>query len=82
MDRRRIGVRAIIFKDGKILANKFHTEDGESVHWATTSHGASELTRMEFIDPTEYLLPKFLQTIDIDSYITAKKQVFLFSELS
>lgn len=150
MDKRRIGVRAIIFKDGKILANKFHAEEGESAHWATpggglepheglvegltreiieetgvsphvgrllfvqqfrsgrqdreeelefffhitnpedfvtidldsTTHGASELTRIEFIAPTEHLLPQFLQTIDISSYISEQKPVFLFTELS
>ena len=150
MDKRRIGVRAIIFKDGGLLANKFHEEGGESAHWATpggglepheglveglireiieetgvtphigrllfvqqfrsgrldrdeelefffhitnpedfvsidlnaTTHGASELTKMEFIAPTEYLLPQFLQTIDIDSYISEQKPVFLFTELS
>lgn len=150
MDKRRIGVRAIIFKDGKILANKFYDGGGESTHWATpgggldpheslvdgltreiieetgitpkigrllfvqqfssgrqdrdeelefffhvtnpedftlidlaaTTHGAAELTRCEFIDPTQYLLPKFLQTIDIASYITEQKPVFLFTELA
>lgn len=150
MDKRRIGVRAIIFKDGKLLANKFFHEDGESPYWATpgggldpkedlieglsreiieetgvtprigrlifvqqfrssrqdcneelefffhvtnpedfvsidlesTTHGAAELTRCEFIDPKEYLLPQFLQTIDIESYITEQKPVFLFTELS
>lgn len=150
MDKRRIGVRAIIFKDGKLLANKFYDGDGESAHWATpgggldpheslvdgltreiieetgitpqigrlifvqqfssgrqdrdeelefffhvtnpedftfidlaaTTHGAAELTRCEFIKPTEYLLPQFLQTIDIASYISEQKPVFLFTELS
>ena len=150
MDKRRIGVRAIIFKDGKLLANKFFHEDGESPFWATpgggldpnesltsgltreiieetgispkigrllfvqqfsssrqdrdeelefffhitnpedfasidlesTTHGAAELTRCEFISPKEYLLPQFLQTIDIESYITEQKAVFLFTELS
>ncbi len=150
MDTRRIGVRAIIFKDGKLLANKFHAEDGESAHWATpgggldpneslaeglrreiveetgitprigrllfvqqfrsnrpdcneelefffhvtnpedfvsidlaaTTHGFQELTRCEFIAPTEHILPQFLQTIDIERYISQQKPVFLFSELS
>jgi len=150
MDKRRIGVRAIIFKDGKLLANKFHSENGESAYWATpgggldphesleqglarelmeetgikaqvgkllfiqqfrstranrdeelefffhvtnpeaftqvkldeTTHGAQELTRCEYINPTkEYLLPAFLQSIDIESYIKADKPVFIANEL-
>jgi ADP-ribose pyrophosphatase YjhB (NUDIX family) len=39
MDKRRIGVRAIIYKDGKLLANKFHSKGGESVFWATPGGG-------------------------------------------
>lgn len=150
MDKRRIGVRAIIFKDGKLLANKFHHEGGESAHWATpgggldphetivdgvireiieetgitprvgrllfiqqfrseraardeelefffhitnpedftdiilteTTHGAAELTRCEFITPkSEFLLPAFLQSIDIQDYIENDKPVFIHNEL-
>ena len=150
MDKRRIGVRAIIFKDGKLLANKFHAKEGESAHWATpgggldpheslewglarelleetgikaqigkllfvqqfrssrvhrdeelefffhitnpeafnqidlaaTSHGAQELTRCEFIVPSqEHLLPAFLQSIDIESYIKTDKPVHITNEL-
>lgn len=150
MDKRRIGVRAIIFHNGKLLANKFRTESGESKHWAApgggldahesleeglkreileetgvipkigrllflqqfrstrahrdeelefffhitnpedfmnirlenTTHGAAELARCEFITPSvELLLPVFLQTIDIPSYIKNTKPVFLFSDL-
>ncbi len=43
MEKRRIGVRGIIFKDGKILANKFHTENGESDFWATPGGGLDPL---------------------------------------
>jgi ADP-ribose pyrophosphatase YjhB (NUDIX family) len=39
MDKRRIGVRAIIFKDGQLLANKFPTETGETDYWATPGGG-------------------------------------------
>lgn len=151
MDKRRIGVRAIIFKDGKLLANKFHSKGGESTYWATpgggldphesleqglarelleetgikakvgrllfiqqfrssranrdeelefffhvtnpeafeqidlaaTTHGAKELTRCEFIVPSrEYLLPVFLQSINIESYIRTNKPVFITNELN
>lgn len=150
MDKRRIGVRAIIYKDGKLLANKFHSKKGESSYWATpgggldphehlvegliremieetgitpqvgrllfvqqfrstrrdreeeleffflvtnpedfvnidlsaTTHGAKELTRCEFITPhTEYLLPAFLQSIDIQDHIENVKPVFFYEGL-
>ncbi len=139
MDRRRINVRAIIWREGKLFAVKHKSQDGgEADYWclpgggldpfesledgvrrelfeetgvtakvgrmlfgqqfrsqreyrdeeleffyhitnpesfemidlAGTSHGAEELARYEFIDPTnEYLLPGFLQTIDIEKYV-------------
>lgn len=150
MDKRRIGVRAIIFKDGKLLASTSHTANGESEHWAVpgggldprealreglkreiveetgvtpvmgkllfvqqfksdredrheelefffhvtnpedfsdislteTTHGAAELVRCEFIDPAKtFISPTFLQTIDIESYITQDKPVYLYDEL-
>lgn len=150
MEKRRIGVRAIIFKDGKLLASTFHTEAGESEHWAVpgggldsrealkeglrreiieetgiepvigkllfvqqfksdcadrheelefffhvtnpsdfdgislteTTHGALELVRCEFVDPAKtFILPAFLQKIDIESYISHDTPVYLYDEL-
>lgn len=150
MEKRRIGVRAIIFKDGKLLASKFHSKDGESDFWATlgggldpgeslinglrreiieetgiepqvgrllfiqqfssdrddrdeelefffhienpqdyesidlsqTTHGIHELTRCEFIDPAkEYILPSFLETIDIGDYVHAVHPIHIHDEL-
>lgn len=135
LDKRRIGVRAIIIQEDKILAVKHKSQNGEpSEFWSlpgggldplesleagvirelyeefgrhavvgqllavqqfastrpdrdeelefffhvtnsadfvdidlgTTSHGASELACVDFIDPrTEYILPEFLQKIDV-----------------
>lgn len=39
MDKRRVGVRAIIYKDGKILAVKHKTKDGEASFWAIPGGG-------------------------------------------
>lgn len=51
----------------------FHIENPEdfsTIDFTTTSHGADELARCEFIDPKkEQLLPLFLSTIDIASHI-------------
>lgn len=47
-----------------------NAEDYTSINLANTTHGLEELARCEFIDPSkERLLPAFLQTIDIKSYI-------------
>ena len=151
MDKRRINVRAIVWKDGKLLAVKHKSKDGsESAYWALpgggldpfeslsdgitremieetgiapqvdrilfgqqllsgragrdeeleffflvtnpddyesidlekTSHGTIELARCEFIDPTiEHILPDFLQTIDIASYINTIRPVDIINNL-
>lgn len=151
MDKRRINVRAIIWKDGKLLAVKHKSKNGsESAYWALpgggldpfeslsdgitrelieetgvtpqvdrilfgqqllsgragrdeeleffflvtnpddyesidltkTSHGTTELDRCEFIDPqTENILPDFLQTIDIASYVKTIKPVDIVNNL-
>ncbi|MFZ3009421.1 MAG: NUDIX domain-containing protein [Candidatus Microsaccharimonas sp.] len=148
MKTRRVNVRGIIFKDGKLLVTKFRQQDdSESAHWgtfgggldigeslasglhremieetgvtprvgkllfiqqfsegekeylefffhientddytaidfSTTSHGELELVRHEFLDPkTHYVLPAFLQTIDIADYITNDKPVYIYNEL-
>lgn len=153
MQARRVNVRGIILKDGKLFAQKFKTKSGgETDYWATpgggldmgetlqaglaremieetgvapeigkllfvqqfthrkddgtvreelefffhiknaedyndidlssTTHGTIELTRCDFIDPTvELVLPEFLQTINIQSYIGTDKPVFFYNEL-
>lgn len=39
MQQRRINVRGIIFKDGKLLVQTFKTTEGESSHWGTPGGG-------------------------------------------
>lgn len=58
-----------------------NAEDFEAVDLTATSHGTAEIYRCEFIDPkTENILPKFLQTIDIQPYLESDQPVYLYSE--
>ncbi|MGB4768588.1 MAG: NUDIX hydrolase [Candidatus Saccharimonas sp.] len=146
MDKRRVNVRAIVWRDGKVLAVKHREGDGEAQFWcipgggldpheslvdgvaremleetgvevnvgkllfiqqfesrrsgfdeelelffhvedttafdmidlATTSHGTEEIAEIAFVDQREVkILPTFLSTIDIESYIETNKSVYL-----
>ena len=63
----------------------FHIENPEdytNIQLEQTTHGLQELTRNEFLDPkTNFIRPVFLQTIDIEAYITGSKPVFISNEL-
>ena len=53
-----------------------------AVNLATTSHGQIECEKSDFINPsTNCVLPDFLQTIDIQSYITNNLPVFIKNSL-
>lgn len=48
MDKRRINVRAIIFKDGKLLAVKHKTQSGEEAsYWALPGGGLDPFERLD-----------------------------------
>lgn len=48
MDQRRINVRALVYKDGKILAVKHKAQDGsESTYWATPGGGLDDNEALE-----------------------------------
>ena len=48
MEKRRINVRAIVWRDGKILAVKHKDDDGsESEHWAVSGGGLDPLESLE-----------------------------------
>lgn len=63
----------------------FHIENPEDYTdfaFENTTHGAVEMSRHEFVDPSsEFILPAFLQTIDIDSYIRDDQPVYIANEL-
>ncbi len=57
-------------------ADDYHEIDLES-----TTHGTIEIEHCEFINPRkENILPEFLQTIDIESYIAGDKSVYFYDE--
>ena len=63
----------------------FHIEnadDYESIDLATTTHGEEEIEQVAFIDPHEqFVLPKFLQTVDIQKYIDGTLPPLVYNEL-
>lgn len=64
----------------------FHIEnpdDFNDINLETTSHGPIEISRCGFIDPkTNLVLPKFIQTLDIKSYIQNDKPAYIYEEFS
>ncbi|RYX79497.1 NUDIX domain-containing protein [bacterium] len=63
----------------------FHVTNPESftaIDLTKTTHGMQELARCEFIDPTtEYILPDFLQTVDIQKQIESDQPVSVVNYL-
>lgn len=56
--------------------------DYETIDISETSHGLIELAKYGFIDPkNENILPAFLQTIDIEEYISTVKPATIFNNL-
>ncbi len=70
----------------ELLEFFFHIEnpeDYQSIDLEATSHGAIELTRCEFINPTkEHLLPAFLQTIALADYIENDQPTLVINNLN
>lgn len=64
----------------------FHIEnpqDYKTINLAATSHGLVEISNVAFIDPaTVTILPKFLATLDIQSYLDRAQPVRVESELA
>lgn len=57
-------------------------EDFTSIDLENTSHGAAELARVEFINPSvEYILPTLLQTTDIAKYVETVQPVYIANNL-
>ncbi|HEX6416772.1 MAG TPA: NUDIX domain-containing protein [Candidatus Saccharimonadales bacterium] len=63
----------------------FHVEnpeDYEVIDLASTTHGHIEVEHIEFVDPRkENVLPKFLQSIDIQHYIDTVQAPLIYNEL-
>lgn len=61
----------------------FHIENPEDFYVIdeTASHYDAEIARSQFVDPKkETVFPKFLRTIDYESYIKGEKPVFIYDE--
>jgi ADP-ribose pyrophosphatase YjhB (NUDIX family) len=57
-----------------------NVDDYEAIDLSGTTHGLIEIADMEFVDPTAgNVLPKFLQTIDIQKAIDQQKPTEVFS---
>lgn len=55
----------------------------DTVDWRSTSHGADELARVEFVDPSKvFIKPVFLSEIDIADYIANERSPYIFNNLS
>lgn len=60
-----------------------NAEDYEEIDLAATTHGEEEVELVEFIDPREhFVLPKFLQSADIQKYIDGELPPLVYDELS
>jgi len=63
----------------------FHIENPEDyleVNLETTTHGALELARAEFVSPSEHVIwPVFLSTVDLNAYTTQSLPVYFHNEL-
>lgn len=63
----------------------FHLEnpdDYATVDLTATTHGTQELAEIAWIDPkTSNIMPLFLQTLNLDEYLTTDKPVYIWNEL-
>lgn len=60
-----------------------NADDYTSINLAATTHGELEIENVEFIEPSKHtILPAFLQSIDIQTYIDADKPVLVANELT
>ena len=57
-------------------------EDYRLVDLTKTTHGDAELADCTYVDPRQTnIMPAFFQTIDLESYCTGDKPVFIWNEL-
>jgi len=73
------------YKSKEQLEFFFHIEnadDYENIDLTKTSHGPIEIKSVDFIDPkNNNILPAFLQNIDIQSYTTENKPVYIYNKI-
>ncbi len=60
-----------------------NTNDYESIDLGATTHGEAEVERVDYINPASHnILPAFLQSINIQTYIDEDKPVLVANELA
>jgi 8-oxo-dGTP diphosphatase len=59
-----------------------NSQDYLSIDLSKTSHGEEEIEKIDFIDPTtNYVLPKFLSSEDLNSFATSNEPTRIFYEI-
>lgn len=60
-----------------------NSEDFTEIDYSSTTHGAAELARCEFIDPkAEYVLPRFISEVDMGSHTETVQPVVVSDMLN
>lgn len=60
-----------------------NVDDYETIDLTQTTHGLIEVVDMEFVDPAEGdVLPKFLQTVNVQEIVDQQKPTEVFSYIS
>lgn len=79
-------VQQFSFKDNEFLEfffNVTNSEDFENIDLANTTHGAEEIEKIEFIDPTKSkILPDFLMSDDIIKMTTGINHTKIYTYLN
>jgi len=75
-------------EDGKKEQMEFfflieNPEDYTTINLSATTHGELEVEQVEFINPLEEnVLPAFLQTINLEKYVTSVQPVVVYDEMT
>lgn len=70
------------YEQVEFFFNIENTEDYENIDLSSTTHGIAEIKNVGFINLKEsWILPKFLQDIDIQEYINENKDVLVVNNL-
>jgi ADP-ribose pyrophosphatase YjhB (NUDIX family) len=70
------------YEQVELFFNIENTSDYENIDLSSTSHGIAEIKNVDFINPKEsWILPQFLQDINIQEYINEGKDVLVVNNL-
>jgi len=67
----------------ELFFNIENVNDFDNINLASTSNGLQEIKKVEFIDPkTNWLLPKFIQEVDLEEYTQIGQAVLIVNNLN